>query len=55
MTSEEARIKTLQDFACQCSVLVWGGELGWDREGGLEALFSAIEDRFKNPEKNCLD
>ena len=32
----------LQDFACSMSDLIWGGELGWDRKGGLEALADAI-------------
>lgn len=33
----------LQDFACKCSDLIWGGELGWDRPGGLEELYKVIK------------
>lgn len=33
----------LQDFACAVSELIWGGDLGWDRENGLEELFAAVK------------
>ena len=32
----------LQDFACKVSYLIWGGDLGWDRPGGLEALYERV-------------
>jgi hypothetical protein len=37
----------LQDFACACCDLMWGGELAWDQEGGLEKLFNEIKHREK--------
>ena len=40
----------LQDFACACSDLIWGGELGWDRENGLTLLFDIIRKKI-NKEK----
>lgn len=37
----------LQDFACRISYIVWGGDLAWDRDGGLEELARAVESKFK--------
>ena len=42
----------LQDFACKISDLVWGGELGWDRENGLEELFEVVKSKIKNAPKS---
>lgn len=39
----------LQDFACAVSDLVWGGELGWDKENGLEELFDAVKRQVTSP------
>ena len=39
----------LQDFACACSDLIWGGELGWDRAEGLNKLFEVIKGKVKQP------
>jgi len=39
----------LQDFACAVSDLIWGGELGWDRESGLEELFAVVKGYVKSP------
>jgi hypothetical protein len=39
----------LQDFACAISDLIWGGELGWDRENGLEELFASVKSYVKGP------
>lgn len=39
----------LQDFACACSDLMWGGELGWDRPNGLDLLFETIKKKVKTP------
>ena len=37
----------LQDFACAVSGLIWGGELGWDKEDGLEDLFKQVKKHIK--------
>lgn len=37
----------LQDFACACSDLMWGGELGWDRKNGLVLLFNTMRKKIK--------
>ena len=42
----------LQDFACAISNLVWGGELGWDREDGLEDLFDTIRNKLQSKENS---
>lgn len=42
----------LQDFACKMSELIWGGELGWDRENGLEELSAQIQQKLNQNESN---
>lgn len=40
----------LQDFACACSDLIWGGDCGWcypNEERGLKILFSIIQEKIK--------
>ena len=47
----EKYIVNLQDFACAVSNLFWGGDLGWDRPGGLELLFETVKKMKKETEK----
>ena len=46
-TDEESNITALQDFACQVSDLMWGGELGWNRPNGLKNLYETIKQQTR--------
>ena len=37
----------LQDFACACSNMVYGNDLEWDQEDGLEKLFEILKIHYK--------
>jgi len=45
----------LQDFACSCSYLIWGGDLGWDREGGLKSLYEKIKQKIRSVDNDVED
>ena len=36
-----------QDFACACSNMVFGRDLGWGREETLEKLFEILKIHYK--------
>jgi len=40
----------LQDFACKVSDFIWGGELGWAHENGLNNLFEELKKRLTTPD-----
>jgi len=43
----------LQDFACAVSDLMWGGELAWDKPGGLEKLFHDLKRAIRSPKNGA--